>query len=49
VNLMQENMYENLTLVVNGNKVSLKVCNEKGEDVVSRSSYGGIYCAKLLS
>lgn len=53
VNLTKGDMYsveqDNLTFVVNGNKVFLKICNKDGKNVVEQSSYGGVYSAKILS
>lgn len=38
--------YENFTLNVKGKKVSLRICNKKGKNILERSSYHGIYKAK---
>lgn len=37
------NIYENATLKLNGNSVSLVTVNDYGEDALQKSSYGGIY------
>lgn len=38
--------YENFNLNVNRKKVSLRICNKKGKNILERSSYHGIYKAK---
>lgn len=40
--------YENFTLNVKGKKVSLRICNPKGKNILDKSSFGGIYQAKGL-
>lgn len=41
--------YDNFTLNVKGKKVSLRICNNKGKDVLEKSSFGGIYKARGFS
>lgn len=38
--------YENFTLNVKGKKVSLRICNKKGKNILEKSSYNGIYKEK---
>lgn len=38
--------YENVTFIVRKKKVTLKVINKKGKNIVEKSSYGGRYRAK---
>ncbi len=39
--------YENATLKLNGNSVSLVTVNDYGEDTLQKSSYGGIYLTAM--
>lgn len=38
--------YDNFTLNVKNKKVSLRICNKKGKDIIERSGFEGIYKAK---
>ncbi len=40
--------YDNFTLNVKGKKVSLRICNKNGKNVLGKSGFGGIYKAKGL-
>ncbi len=40
--------YDNFSFNVKGKKVSLKICNKKGKNILEKSGFGGIYRAKGL-
>jgi hypothetical protein len=42
-------IYENVTLKIKGNKLEIEINNKDEENIVKKSSYGGIYKEKTLN
>ena len=42
-------IYENVTLKIKGNKLEIEINNKDEENIVKKSSYGGIYKEKILN